>query len=550
MVYGFPYGCPYGNHTWPIVYQSLRNIVKPNNVATADWILEWIVADQCDMYWRVAIDGYKVGKPVYSRAGIKEQLLITIPPGNRLVSLCPQGQFGDNNVRIQDQIEAFYENGRNFPNHFSSYIRSDPSLSIGGSIQFSSISASGLKRGLNMAPAKGRPTWGVLDLTLSTVGGVHTLSGSCNGSTMITGSRTGDGAITLAGAGASVTLTLTYTGDFDSGVQLIARWPAKFNVYVKSSAFVDGDFPRANNGQVLDDGFSNAFVFKSLQMPAGSWYVVIHAIGDDGNESTSIQGGGQIVVVYAVPDPATNLHYVSGGGTNTVVGWTAPASDATVTYNYYDSLATGIMQLVAPTGTHAAGATPTQALASIGAFTGNRYVMVRSVKNGIEEPSLNMIAIEYAAGVVVPTRPMAAAAGQHWKTFGRTISVPVSVYVDDSILVYPQSIELYLYLVGGSPNYSAPDASIPMPGNPANAHAVTVSAQPVRSLSGNIVYDVSGNIVYSLGFFATAAADGEYYFEVGTTAPSGAKTLTGIVYGPVILTQAAMAEPTFVTQEA
>jgi hypothetical protein len=550
MVYGFPYGCPYGNHAWPITFVNLRNILKPNNAPTKDWLLQWIVTTGCDMFWRVAIDGSKVGKPVYCKAGVLQQLMLQIPVGVRLISLCPQGQFGDNNVRIQDQIEAFYEDGRHFPNQFALYIRSDPTLSIGGSTQFSNISATGLRRGVNVAPSKGRPTWGVLDLSLSTDGGgVHTISGTCNGTVMVTGSRTGDGVIVLTGAGAIVTLTLAYTGDFSSGVQLVARWPAKFAVYVKKSVFVDGDFPRDNNGVVMDDGFSNAFLFKSFRLKGGTYYVVSHAIGDDGLEGTGVQGGGQAITVYDVPDPVTGLQYISGGGINTEIGWTPPASDLTVSFNIYDSKDTGALNLVTPAGSNVAG-DYIKTLADIGAYTGTRQVVVRSVNAaGVEEPSLNSISIEYVAGVVQQTRPMKPAGGDHFKSNGRTIQVPASVYVDDSILVYPATLEIYLYLKGGAPNYAAPDASVAMPGNSSNAHTMIVNA-PVRDGAGNIVHDGDGNIVYDSGIFATVGADGEYYFELGTTAPSGMKSLPGIVYGPVVLTNTAMADPTFVVQEA
>lgn len=546
MIFGFPFGCPFGDHDWIYTYSNWQIVDANSNT----YAIQWIVNTGCDGYYRVSVDGTKIKDPIYCRAGILQQIITQISSGAHIITVSPQGQFSDNAVRVQDEIETCFEDGRHFPSHIQCIIRANVSATVDGtgSSQLTGISVSGLKRKLNVASVNGRPTWGVLDLALTTAGGVHTITGSVNGRVMVTGSRTGDGTITLTGAGARISMTLTYTGDFTSGVQLIARWPAYYPIYIKTSAFVNGDFPQDADARVKDDGFSNNFVFKSQTLTAGTKYVVVHSVGDDGLESTSIEGGGTPVTIYAIPDLATNLHYISGDGTNTLIGWTAPVSDTSVTYNYYDSGDTGIISLVTPTGTHAAGATPTQTLADIGTYTGARYVVVRSVKSGVEDPTLNMLTLNYAAGVIIPLVAPPAAGGQPITTSGRTITIPVGIYLDPNF-AYPQNLELYVYKVGSSPDYNNPTATKAIPANPQNAPAINTT--------------ISG----------TVAANGVYYYQFGVRGSQtpllnqsddpvlnesgdpvyidfGSMNRDGMIYGPVLLTDTAFGNPTFTAEGA
>ncbi len=561
MLYGFVYGVPFGNHDWLVTNIATRKI----NASSNAYVITWIVNDECDGYYSVAINGTRVYAPVYCVAGVTAQALVIIPTGNNLISICPQGQFGDRAVQLQNQIDAFYDDGVHFADHFRIPIISRPVPLVSGTTQLTSPAVQGLRRGVNVSTSPGRKTWGVVDLTLTTNGGVHTIKAFVNGRVMLSGSRTGNGTITLKGAQASITLTLTYTGDFTSGVQLVCRWPESFKIYIKTSPFVDGDFPAFKGAaQLYDDGFSNVFQYQSLKLRGGTYYVVVHALGDDGLEGTDIEGGGVQITVFQVPDPATNLHYVSGDGAATIIGWDAPTNDATVTYHYYDSGVTGILNLTDRTGTVSAGSSPTLTLETVGTYTGLRFVIVRSFKSGIEEPSLNMLTLEYFSGVIVSKRPMPLSAGTNFSSTGRALFVPISFAVD-STLAYPYSVSLSIYPVGGSPDFVTPTTKTIVLSNDANTPVVNVDTNIYNS-NGDLILNSNEQPFFRAGVVGEVNADGIYDFQVASTSAAQwlnaagvpilnangnpivvptSQNITGDVYGPVILTNTPMGVPSF-----
>jgi hypothetical protein len=187
------------------------------------------------------------------------------------------------------------------------------------------------------------------------------------------------------------------------------------------------------------------------------------------------------------------------------------------------------------------GTAGNQTLGSIGTYTGFRYVVVRSVKSSIEDPTLNMITIEYAAGVVVGLRPCIAAAGENIYVEARTLSIPVRVYVSP-FLEYPASVEMYVYPIDGS--IGAASATTEMPDNNANAASVVINAF-VLNEDGDKIYNEDGEPIVIDGIQVTVDADGYYYYQVGTTAASGATTINPTVYGPVYLTNETFEDPTY-----
>src|SRR6185312_3398850 len=108
---------------------------------------------------------------------------------------------------------------------------------------------SGVVRFSNCRPNINRPTWGEIDLTMTTAAGVHTVTGSCNGSIVCQGTRTGNGSITLSemnGSGVSFTTTLAYTSDIATtgSAVIVAAFPAAYYLYYKLAAdWVANDFP-------------------------------------------------------------------------------------------------------------------------------------------------------------------------------------------------------------------------------------------------------------------------------------------------------------------
>lgn len=522
MIFGFPFGVPFGRHSAPEMF----TYGKCTLIHGQAYLLEWSVATDCDGYYRAAVDAAKIGRPIYCVAGVVQQMIIQIPDGARTVSICPQGQFADNAVRIQDQIDAFFADGLHFIDRAQVNIVATVKVLYEKTAQLSSMDVGGFKRFTNVAPVDGRKTWGKLDVQLVTSGGVHTLTLFVNGRDMWRGSRTGDGSIDIFGGGYQGkvgTVTLTYTGDIalTDGVAVLLKWPDHYNIYLKSTAFVGGDFPRTVTATIPDDGFSNTFVFKSFVQAGGGKYIVVHEVGDDGNESTGIQLGGLLLTTYDTPAAPTGLAYVSGGGTNTVIHWTASTTSG-ASYNIYDSLATGILNATDIQGTHVSGSgTLTQTLANIGSYTGLRYVLVRSLKTGVEESNLTLLILEYASGTYIALRPPVPYGGNHFSTSGRTLTVPVSLYLDPSNAT-PATVELYVYLSTGSPNYASATATASVPTNP------------------------GGLSVLSLSIAGTVGANGVYLYELRSKTAGGTNSGNVNTYGPVELTNTAMADPVFV----
>lgn len=686
-----------------------------------DYLLEWTVAEECDGYYRIAIDAAKVGRPVYCIAGERQQAMIQIPDGARVISVCPQGEFADNGVRVQDQIDAFFEDGLHFTERVQLNIVSIPKFIYKGSTQLSALDIGGLQRFVNVAPVNGRRTWGKLDVELVTAAGVRTLTLYVNGQAMYRGTRTvaaGNGTIDLYGGGflaKTGSVTLTYTTDIAlaDGVQAIAKWPAKHRAYLKDAEpFIHGDFynsalqsedltaspwaasnttvtadqadapdgthtadrvacgagalgnvylinnnnsglaagtytasiyvkgtvgqqvylyvyasgyspanvqlitfdgtwqrisqsgaigaggefdfvlgtnphnqtggsetplaavtfsawggqinagsaalpyakttsaeariARVPDGEILDNGFSNTYVFKSFVQSSGGHYALVHQVGDDGNESAGLHSGGVLVQTYALPEPPTGLAYSSGDADATIIEWVASLT-AGATTNIYDSLDTGVLNMTTVSATHIAGTgTLNQTLADIGAYTGFRYILARSLKSGIEEANLNLLVLEYDAGAYVALRPPAPSSGNHFATSGRTLSVPVSIYLDPRKSA-PTSVELYVYLSTAAPDYDNPTATAAVPSNPAGLSVLILTIEGTVGADGVYLFELrckSGGEEALLNSseeeFKNAA---EETFVVVTGAAVASDNTN--VYGPVELTAVEMDDPVF-----
>jgi len=412
-----------------------------------------------EQYVQLKVDGRIQGTPKYVDSTNKTQFLgiWESPDTEHLVEAVPQGDFSSARdwlaQTIKFQADKF--------NRLNATITANPDfLTYGASGQFANWSITGLKRFQNCSPQAYVSNWGKLQLTMSTDGGVHTVTLKAGSMTVMEGSRTGDGEVTLAeqnSSGASGTVDLTYSGDIASGAELIARWPIRYEIhYQEGSAWTAPDFPRTpSDDTVYDDGYSNDFPYVSAALAAGTWHVVVHSVDENENETTGIAGGGDQVVIVTVPDEPTALAYSSGDAAATVISWTSP--DAGYTYNIYESGETGILDLITASTTHAGGSgTLTKTLAAITAtWTGVRQVLVRSVVGGVEDGNGEVIEIEYVNGVVVSARPPAPALAENITLSGRTITIPATVNVIDAGGT-PDVVLLYLFDPTGSPNYNQP----------------------------------------------------------------------------------------------
>jgi hypothetical protein len=467
--------------------------------------------------------------PVWCEVDVEETLvgIYQSQDGAHIWTIAPQGDWALPTIEVWTQQMIFQEARADrlcvtitpAPGFFA-YDAEDAT----GAAQFSSWSITGVKRFFNCDPCRLRPTWGEVEIILSTAAGVHTLSlYNEAGDLLAQGSRTGDGSITLAeqnDSGISGSVTLTYSGDITENVYLIARFPASYQIHYKSTgAFVGGDFPRTAEATKNDDGRAEEFTWRSAALAAGTYHVLIRAVDENGNVSTNV--GGDPVTVYAPPAAPGAPAYSSGNSTNTVISFAASATSG-ATYNIYDSMATAeLKDLETPDYTHIAGTgTLTQALAALAAnYTGMRYVIVRAVKSGVEEANMQTLALEYAAGVYVPPRPPRPKPSGLVTSAGLVLTVPVTINRLNE-KVAPALLQLFLASGGEEAdfNFAAPDGSV-----------------AVASASGKIA---------NQSISATGTA-GARWFCVRTKSAGLALSDDPEIFGPVYLTAVVPAAPAY-----
>lgn len=471
---------------------------------------------------RLVVDGIPQGPPVFLPESQFSQLigLYESDESPHIVSVVPQGDWADDSIDPSYQQTSFMA-GRS-DRIYAQVTTSTEQFSYGDSSQLASWALTGLRRFSNCSAVRYRPQWGRLTLTLTNSAGTRTVTLKRGNTTICSGSRSGDGSITLAEAndsGVSGTVSVTYTGDVTSGGYFVARFPKQLKLHHKSSSFGGGDFPRTAEGTIYDDGTSNTFYYRSAkQGGAGTYYVVAHQVDDVGNEGTGTQSGGATVAIVLPPEPPGTPVYTSGDYSNTVISFAASAT-AGATYKYYDSGDGGILDLQAETGTHASGSgTLTQALGAISSgFTGIRYVVIRAVNGGVTEGNSKVLEIEYASGAVVLPRPPVPYVQGGPTTAARLLTVAYTINTMEQKGT-PATIKLYVVASGSAINYASPQASA-----------------SIGTAVGGIV---SGTISY------TVAGDGAYIYALRTQTSGGTQSDNTDTYGPVKLNTAAPSDPT------
>lgn len=321
--------------------------------------------------------------------------------------------------------------------------------------QLSSWTLTGLRRFSNLEPVTGKPTQGRLGIALTDATGTRTVVLYAGETPIASGSRSGDGAITLAEqneSGVAGTVTVAYSADIAlaDGAYVYARWPASYQIHYSTSAL---SFPRTPEATTADDG-GNVFSYVSSSLSAGTYNVAVVAVSDTGI-ADSAPTTPATVTIYSNPEAPTNLAYTSGGIAATVISWTASATTG-VTYNVYDSDIDEPTNLETPIATGVSALTYTLP-DKTGQEPGTRRVVVRTVKSGVEEKNSNALAIEYdAAGVRVPARPNSPFIGKIEKTAGRTVTV-IGSYDANGESGTATKLQLFIWADGGTPNYTTPD---------------------------------------------------------------------------------------------
>lgn len=542
-------------------------------------------------FFKYVLDGKDQGAPFYAVDGVPYTVRgnYSIPGNEHVYSIKGQGPWATPDfdatfasiLFLSTRADKVHAEIQAVPELFS---REATGLS-----QFSGwgVTSGYVQRFQNCRANPNRPTWGEMDLTMSSVGSVHTLTLALNGTIIAQGSRTGNGVVALASQnnlGPSFTVTLAYTSDIASGATLVAAFPAQYNVFYRSSGawtsadfpaitaaswlsgvatltigthsltvgttiYVSGVSPSGYNGKyvitavtgttvkyalttnpgayssggmlttptaiVYDDGHSGAYAFQSDVLAAGTWYVVVHQVNEDGEESSGTTNG--TVTVILVPTAPTAL--ALSNPTGDVISWLA-STTVGATYNIYDSGSTGIIPNIATTTRAAGSGTLTKSLAAVAGFTGTRFVVVRSLSGGVESSNSDALAINYIAGVAQLLVPNTPYPGQGVTTVGKTITIPFSLDTRNQA-VAATALQLFAKPVGTPIDYTSVLASLDL----------TVPAN----------YQAAGLRIYGT-ITGTVAANGQYYYALRCNSANG-QDQNVLTYGPVRLSTVAPADP-------
>lgn len=257
---------------------------------------------------------------------------------------------------------------------------------------FSSWVLTGLRRGFNVSQGVHK-TRGTLQISLTQSGGVNTLTLTAGGVIQASGSRTGNGSITLAeqnDSGVSGSVTIAYVSDVAALLHI--RWPKSYSAEIDSQT-----------AEIDDNGVSNKFEARIRGVSNGTHNLTITPISDTGVSHTPTVVSSVVVANPPAPPTALRLQNLPSDYLATHIEWAASA-DAD-TYNVYDSdlnEPTDILNVIA----NQAGITYT--LPAITQAAGIRRVIVEALKSGVESGERFCLEIEYdSIGVIIKPRPSA-----------------------------------------------------------------------------------------------------------------------------------------------
>ncbi|GMV78874.1 MAG: hypothetical protein AMXMBFR7_00580 [Planctomycetota bacterium] len=323
--------------------------------------------------------------------------------------------------------------------------------------QLSGWLISGAKRFSNSDPLAGWPTRASWAVALDDEDGVRRVRLYASGRLVAEGSRAGDGAVELEArneSGLSGSVTVAYEGGVALGeAKLIARWPAAYALHFAPGGL---SFPRAAEAEVFDDGRSGRYRFASGKLAAGIYTVAVRPISDTGAAAGEPET--RTVEVYGPPQAPGAAAYASGDAASTTVAW-VPSATAGATYRVYAGEIGGALRMLEPQSV--AGPPYEAALPAVSGYPGLRRVLVRAVKDGVEESNGQVLTLEYAAdGRVVASRPNAARIAEVAVEEGMTVRVR-AVYRASGERAAPETAELYLAEGEAAFDFEAPAASEP-----------------------------------------------------------------------------------------
>lgn len=414
-------------------------------------------------HWAVVVDE-RIQNIIFLPEGelVEIDVLFSLDQSIHIVSLSPLGSW-DSDVDIdvtQDQRNFESDKGKSAIITWDAVIEEIESFN--DLQQLSNLVLTGLRRFTNARTLLGKSTQAALDIQITDVAGTRTVILSISGFVIASGSRVGDGTITLtasnnSGIIAPSSVDIVYSADVTlaAGAFAAIRWAASYEVHVAVQPTIS--FPRTAEKIILDDGKANNFAAVIDNLGAGTFDYVIRAVTDSGTVGTNTAVLGSFIVPGRPEAPGTPV-YASGDNTNTVLDFLASTTGG-ATYRAYDSVlgeATNFEVIAATAG--AGGGTLSINMPSIGAAAGIRRIVVVAVSGGIEDAERKAVEVEYdAAGVVVTPRPNVP--GFRLESIsGRTIKV--RWYYDPSDALDVATVtQLFIFAEGATPVFTTPDAT-------------------------------------------------------------------------------------------
>ncbi len=389
MITGFASGCPTDSHE-----ELLLGFIPSYEVGNSMRVILPItpVTGCGNQYWVFGADD-TIQKILYIAEGTSQNITVILDPtrANHSVFAEPNGTWstiGSVNI-FEPTFVMTQTNGKSVQGNFN--VSSEFIAVYGDLDQLSSVSLVGLSRYSTLRPDGIRKTEAECDVILTNLAGTRTVTVSLNGQTLCSGSRVGDGSITLAevaSSGVSGSIAVAYTADVTSGAFITKRYAASYLVEVGT---LSKTIPDNQQAEIL------SFTIGTLAI--GTYTLSITPLSDTGITGTATTTS---VTIAGAPLPPGVPTYFSGDSTNTVIHYAASAT-AGATYRIYTPQEIGSPTFIeTPSVTHIAGTgTLSSTLPSFVAADGDITVFVTSVNGGFES-DYQKVVITYQADGTIP----------------------------------------------------------------------------------------------------------------------------------------------------
>lgn len=333
--------------------------------------------------------------------------------------------------------------------------------------QLSGWALTGVDRHRHVDRVADQPTRGRLYWTLIDTAGARTVTLFADAALLqpvATGSRSGDGLVTLTAVGDSGltgAVTVAYTADVVAAAWIDLRWPARYDLFANAGAgAIEFDAPFA---VIRDNGRDTACTWVSAELLAGSWDFCLRAVSDTGVAATNTAVQASLTVTLP-PEPPGLPVYLSGDAATGLTFQFAPSPTVGATYRLYRSAAPDrTPDTSTPDAIAGSGASQIASTALTGGAGRYSFLLVAVAAAGPAAESLNVatVVVDLAAdGSVVPPRPPAPHIDQ-LRIAGRDLAVRARFHSADAAAgaAAVTAVDFYLAAETAAIDWNAPAAS-------------------------------------------------------------------------------------------